>query len=48
MRCDEWNVNCLQTCRQGKDDIERDNLRKDERNLHGHSPACGIKTIMRS
>ena len=47
-RCDEWNVDRLQARSQGKDNIERNNLGKDERNLHCHSPALGIKTIMRS
>ena len=47
-RCDERNVNGLQARRQGKDDVKRDDLGKDKWNLHRHSPARGINTIMRS
>lgn len=44
----ERDVDRLQARSQGKDNIERNDLGKDERNLHRHSPALGIKTIMRS
>ena len=47
-RCDERDVDHLQTRSQGKDNIERNDLGKDKRNLHRHSPARGINTIMRS
>ncbi len=38
----------LQACHQGKEHIERNDLGKDKRHLHHHSPARGISTIIRS
>ena len=47
-RYDERNVDRLQASSQGKDNIERNDLGENERDLHRHSPARGINTIMRS